>query len=166
MRPMFACRRLRAALCRRLPIRSRHCSRRSTGSNGRLSPGLPDDPGEVFADSAYRGNHFGDAVRAKGGVPRIVATGMWARDEAEILKRLDTWNRPIHRVRGRIEKFFGTGKRSTACAACDGAALPKPPRRSASPPSPTTSNALSPLSLRRVEGKAVQLSWPTQPARR
>jgi len=29
----------------------------------------------VFADSACRGNHFRDAVRAKGGIPRIVATG-------------------------------------------------------------------------------------------
>ena len=73
---------------------------------------LPDDPGEVFADSAYRGNHFGEAVRAKGGTPRIVATGMWGRDVAETLKRLDAWNRPIHRVRARIEKIFGTWKRS------------------------------------------------------
>ena len=73
---------------------------------------MPDDPGEVFADSAYRGRHFGDAVRAKGGTPRIVATGMWGRDEAETLKRLDTWNRPIHRIRSRIEKIFGTWKRS------------------------------------------------------
>ena len=31
---------------------------------------LPDDPGEVFADSAYRGSHFGDAVRGKGGTPQ------------------------------------------------------------------------------------------------
>jgi len=82
-------------------------------NDGKAGPGaLPDDPGEVFADSAYRGSHFGDAVRAKGGVPRIVATGMWGRDEAETLKRLDAWNRPIHRVRGRIEKIFGTWKRS------------------------------------------------------
>ena len=82
-------------------------------SDGRAGPdALPDDPGEVFADSAYRGNHFGDAVRARGGIPRIVATGMWGRDEAETLKRLDAWNRPIHRVRGRIEKIFGTWKRS------------------------------------------------------
>jgi IS5 family transposase len=73
---------------------------------------LPDDPGEVFADSAYRGSHFGDAVRAKGGTPRIVATGMWGRDEAETFKRLAAWNRPIHHVRGRIEKIFGTWKRS------------------------------------------------------
>jgi IS5 family transposase len=46
------------------------------------------------------------------GTPRIVATGMWGRDEAETLKRLDAWNRPIHRVRARIEKIFGTWKRS------------------------------------------------------
>jgi IS5 family transposase len=59
-----------------------------------------------------RGNHFGDAVRAKGGTPRIVATGMWGRNEAETLKRLEVWNRPIHRIRGRIEKIFGTWKRS------------------------------------------------------
>lgn len=82
-------------------------------NDGRAGPdALPDNPGEVFADSAYRGNHFRDAVRAKGGVPRIVATGMWGRDEAETLRKLHEWNQPIHRVRGRIEKIFGTWKRS------------------------------------------------------
>lgn len=82
-------------------------------NDGKAGPdALPDDPGDVFADSAYRGPHFGDAVRAKGGTPRIVATGMWGRDEAETLKRLNAWNQPIHRVRGRIEKIFGTWKRS------------------------------------------------------
>jgi len=82
-------------------------------NDGKAGPdALPDNPGEVFADSAYRGNHFGDAVRAKGGTPRIVATGMWGRDEAGTLARLDAWNRPIHRIRGRIEKIFGTWKRS------------------------------------------------------
>jgi transposase, IS5 family len=82
-------------------------------NDGRAGPdALPDDPGEVFADSAYRGNHFRDAVRAKGGTPRIVATGMWGRDEQETLRKLKDWNQPIHRVRGRIEKIFGTWKRS------------------------------------------------------
>lgn len=82
-------------------------------NDGRAGPdALPENPGEVFADSAYRGNHFRDAVRAKGGVPRIVATGMWGRDEAETLQKLKDWNQPIHRVRGRIEKIFGTWKRS------------------------------------------------------
>ena len=75
------------------------------------SEALPDNPGEVFADSAYRGKHFCDAVWAKGGVPRIVATGMWGRDQQETLRKLHEWNHPIHRVRGRIEKIFGTWKR-------------------------------------------------------
>ena len=43
---------------------------------------------------------------------RRVATGMWGRDEAETARRLEAWNQPIHRVRGRIEKIFGTWKRS------------------------------------------------------
>ena len=82
-------------------------------NDGRAGPdAVPDNPGEVMADSAYRGNHFSDAVRAKGGTPRIVATGMWGRDEAETLRKLKEWNQPIHRVRGRIEKIFGTWKRS------------------------------------------------------
>jgi transposase, IS5 family len=86
-------------------------------NDGRAGPdALPDNPGEVFADSAYRGSHFRDAVIAKGGVPRIVATGMWGRDEAETLRKLHEWNQPIHRVRGRIEKIFGTWKRSYGLA--------------------------------------------------
>jgi len=82
-------------------------------NDGRAGPeALPDDPGEVFADSAYRGPHFGSAIRAKGGTPRIVLTGMWGQDERETLARLHAWNQPIHRIRGRIEKIFGTWKRS------------------------------------------------------
>ena len=81
-------------------------------NDGRAGPeALPDDPGEVFADSAYRGSHFGDAVRGKGGSPRIVATAMWGFDEQETLAKLDAWNTPIHRIRARIEKIFGTWKR-------------------------------------------------------
>jgi transposase, IS5 family len=81
-------------------------------NDGRAGPAaLPDDPGEVFADSAYRGSHFGDAVRAKGGTPRVVVTAMWGHDEQETLARMDAWNAPIHRVRARIEKIFGTWKR-------------------------------------------------------
>ena len=82
-------------------------------NDGKAGPqALPDNPGEVFADSAYCGAHFCDAVRAKGGIPRIVATGMWGRDEQETQRKLHEWNQPIHRVRGRIEKIFGTWKRS------------------------------------------------------
>jgi transposase, IS5 family len=82
-------------------------------NDGRAGPAaLPDDPGEVFADSAYRGSHFGSAVRAKGGTPRIVTHSVWARAEEEAQAWLKGWNQPIHRVRGRIEKIFGTWKRS------------------------------------------------------
>ena len=73
---------------------------------------LPDNPGEVFADSAYRGACFRAAVRTRGGTPRVILTAMWGRDEQDTLARLDAWNRPIHRIRGRIEKIFGTWKRS------------------------------------------------------
>ena len=81
--------------------------------DGRAGPeALPDDPGEVFADSAYRGSHFGNAVRVKGGTPRVVATAVWARDQEQADAKLDAWNAPIHRVCARIEKIFGTWKRS------------------------------------------------------
>jgi IS5 family transposase len=82
-------------------------------NDGKAGPAaLPNDPGEVFADSACRGSHFTEAVRARGGVPRIVATGMWGRNVAATVARLQAWNQPIHRVRGRIEKIFGPWKRS------------------------------------------------------
>ena len=82
-------------------------------NDGRAGPdALPDNPGEVFADSAYRGAHFREAVRARGGSIRVAATGMWGRDEKETVARLKAWNHGVHRVRGRIEKIFGTWKRS------------------------------------------------------
>jgi transposase, IS5 family len=73
---------------------------------------LPDNPGEVYADSAYRGPIFAGAVKAKGGVPRVAATGIWGRDPEEALAKLKSWNESILRVRCRIEKIFGTWKRS------------------------------------------------------
>lgn len=82
-------------------------------NDGRAGPdAIPNDPGEVFADSAYRGNHFRDAVRSKGGTLRVAATSMWGRDEQETLAQLKAWNDDVHRTRGRIEKIFGTWKRS------------------------------------------------------
>ena len=38
--------------------------------------------------------------------------GVWARDEATAKQKLRQINRPIQRIRGRIEKIFGTWKRS------------------------------------------------------
>lgn len=84
------------------------------GHSGHMA--LPDDPGDVFADSAYRGRVFAGAVTAKGGTPRVVATSVWARSDpasqAEAARWLAEWNDAIHRVRCRIEKIFGTWKRS------------------------------------------------------
>jgi len=82
-------------------------------NDGKAGPAaLPDNPGNVYADSAYKGNHFGDAVRGKGGTPFVVATGMWGRNEAETQAKLKAFNQPIKRIRARIEKVFGTFKRS------------------------------------------------------
>jgi transposase, IS5 family len=86
---------------------------------------LPENPGDVFADSAYRGDHFRQAVQARGGTPRIIATGMWGIDEEKTLARLDAWNQPIHRVRARIEKIFGTWKRSYGLRRMRWRGLPK-----------------------------------------
>ena len=69
------------------------------------SAALPENPGDVFADSAYRGSHFREAVRARGGTARVVATGMWGSDEQETLARLAAYNQPIHSVRARSRDF-------------------------------------------------------------
>jgi IS5 family transposase len=82
--------------------------------DGRSGEGaLPDSPGTVFADSAYRGQIFAAAVRVRGGVPRVVQTGIWAHeDDRTAVRRPGEWNNSVHRVRCRIEKVFGTWKRS------------------------------------------------------
>jgi IS5 family transposase len=82
-------------------------------NDGRAGPdALPDDPEEVFADSAYHGPHFGGAVRARGGIRRVIATGMRGCDVDETHARLDAWNQLIHHIRARIEKIFGIRTRS------------------------------------------------------
>lgn len=74
---------------------------------------LPDQPGLVYADSAYRGAAFATAVAAKGGEPRVAATHYWGReDDAAAAAAFLARNGAIHRIRARIEKIFGTWKRS------------------------------------------------------
>lgn len=81
--------------------------------DGRAGGGaLPDNPGDVFADSGYRGQHFASAVAAKGGTPLVVQTSTWGRPGDDSLNRLRRWNSSIQRIRCRIEKIFGTWKRS------------------------------------------------------
>ena len=73
---------------------------------------IADNPGDVYADSAYGGSPFKAAVALKGGRARVVVTGVYARTQAEAEERLRKIHGPIHKVRPAIEKIFGTMKRS------------------------------------------------------
>ncbi|MCV6545788.1 MAG: hypothetical protein OIF56_00640 [Cohaesibacter sp.] len=44
---------------------------------------MPDNPGQGYADSAYRGPRFRKAVAERGGVARMVATSVWSRSDEE-----------------------------------------------------------------------------------
>ncbi len=68
-------------------------------------------PGDVYADSGYRGSAFAAAVLARGGTPHVVQTSAWGRPGDDTLRKLKSWNHGIQRVRCRIEKIFGTWKR-------------------------------------------------------
>jgi transposase, IS5 family len=71
---------------------------------------LPPEPGEVYGDSAFAGDRAWQVIRARGGMPCIVHTHTWGGPEA--LARLEAHNAAVRRVRCRIEKVFGTWKRS------------------------------------------------------
>lgn len=111
-------------------------------NDGRAGPeALPDNPGEVFADSAYRGSHFGDAVRARGGRPRIVATGIGGAMRPKRWRALTPGTSPFTGYEAGSRKSSDPGSEATAFVACDGEDWPRPPSRFISLPSPTTSNA-------------------------
>jgi IS5 family transposase len=71
---------------------------------------LPDAPGPTYGDSAYQGSRPERIIRARGGIPRAVLASTWGCPDA--LKRLQAHNALVRRVRCRIEKVFGTWKRS------------------------------------------------------
>jgi IS5 family transposase len=71
---------------------------------------LPPAAGNVYADSAFNGDRPGKAMRARGGLPQVVQTGTWGG--AAALARLKKHNARVRRIRRRIEKVFGTCKRS------------------------------------------------------
>src|SRR5688500_2689517 len=73
---------------------------------------IPLNPGDVFADSAYRGRAFKEAVEDKGGTARVICTGVYTRTQAEANRIFKRINGPIYAVRCRIEKILGTMKRS------------------------------------------------------
>jgi transposase, IS5 family len=71
---------------------------------------LPPEPGDVYGDTAFAGSKHERLIVARGGTPRTVQSGVWGGPEA--LGRLKAHNAAVRRVRARIEKVFGTCKRS------------------------------------------------------
>src|SRR4051795_916554 len=71
---------------------------------------LPPEPGEVYGDSAFAGRSCEQLILSRGGIPFTVQTGTWGGQAA--LDRLEAHNAKVRRVRCRIEKVFGTSKRS------------------------------------------------------
>ncbi|WP_188261090.1 IS5 family transposase [Azospirillum tabaci] len=71
---------------------------------------LPQEPGDVYADLAYVGDANRQHILATGGRPFLPARGTWGGEAA--LRRLETWNRQVGMIRRRVEKIFGTWKRS------------------------------------------------------
>jgi transposase, IS5 family len=69
---------------------------------------IPDAPGEVYGDKAYDALSVEMAIKAKGGTSKLMRKGhRWLPAE-----RLEAHNRPLRPIRSRIEKIFGTWKRS------------------------------------------------------
>lgn len=69
---------------------------------------IPDAPGEVYGDKAYDALSVEKAIEAKGGTVRLLRKGHRWLPAA----RLEAHNRPLKPIRSRIEKIFGTWKRS------------------------------------------------------
>jgi IS5 family transposase len=69
---------------------------------------IPDEPGEVYGDRAYDALAVEKAIEAKGGTSKLMRKGhRWL---AAATREAD--NRPLRPIRARIEKIFGTWKRS------------------------------------------------------
>lgn len=74
-----------------------------------IAPALiPDAPGEVYADKAYDALSLEKAILAKGGTAKLMRKGHRWLPAAN----LEAHNRPLRPIRARIEKIFGTWKRS------------------------------------------------------
>jgi IS5 family transposase len=76
---------------------------------------LDRHPGRVWADSAYDEGPLKDRIRHRGGEPKIVRR-LHKGSRAAWTAAKRTWNATIHPVRCRIEKVFGTTKRSYGLA--------------------------------------------------
>ena len=69
---------------------------------------IPDEPGEIYAGKAYDALSVEKAIEAAGGTSKLMCKGhRWLPAKA-----LEAHNRPLRPIRSRIEKIFGTWKRS------------------------------------------------------
>jgi IS5 family transposase len=76
-----------------------------------MMPVLPGRPGRVWADRAYDSHALHGAIRERRGVPRIARQVTTSMAPAKAAART-AWNRTVGAVRCRVEKIFGTTKRS------------------------------------------------------
>jgi IS5 family transposase len=112
-------------------------------NDGRAGPeALPDNPGEVFADRApiaaiTSAMRCGQRATYHGSSPPACGA---ATSRKRCANSTNGINRSIAYVVGS-RRFSEPGSAATACDGCDGEASPKPPSKSTSPPSPTTSSA-------------------------
>jgi len=83
--------------------------RRYEGQNalGHGSTKLPDNGASLNRRDSLFVSRRTSMARARRGDHVLVG----GRDEQETWRKLHEWNRPIHRVGGRIKKIFGTWKR-------------------------------------------------------
>ena len=71
---------------------------------------LPEAPGDTYGDSAHAGSRPAGVIRTRGGTAKVVYGGGWGGPAARA--QLLAHNGAVRRVRCRIEKVFGTRKRS------------------------------------------------------
>lgn len=78
---------------------------------------LPRNPGTVWADAGYAGRKTEARIRRSNGTPKVMRpTGGKLRPTLKAARQ--AWNAAIRPVRCRIEKVFGTAKRSYGLARC------------------------------------------------
>jgi transposase, IS5 family len=69
---------------------------------------LPWEPGEVYGDRAYDADWLRQDIIAAGGTPCLLSKLTQKRDSAAVAAH----NRPLQAIRARVEKIFGTWKRT------------------------------------------------------
>jgi IS5 family transposase len=90
-------------------FRSRNSLRPENEADVSIAPSIiPDAPGHVFGDKAYDAASVKEAIKAKGGSVKILRKGHRWLPPKKFLAR----NRKLAPIRARIEKIFGTWKRS------------------------------------------------------